>query len=80
MTEKRDGNTVRLEVVFIGMDFYMNSGSIMSSVYTVEDEQYTRYDFGFLQRDLAAGKEIVIRQATEEEMKIFEDKLSRIKR
>ena len=56
--------TLALTLVYIG-NFYIASGTRMSCLYT-EDGQ--RYDFGFLQRALAKGQRITIRQATPEEM------------
>jgi hypothetical protein len=58
-------------LVWIGDNFYMQSGSIMSSIYTAEGGQ--RYDWGFVQRDLREGKEVHIRPAnTEEKLAAYE--------
>lgn len=67
-----DSNVV--EAFFIGDHYYRQSRTMMSSVYLTGKRVhrdgstfYRRYDYGFLQRDLKLGKEVVIRQATQEE-------------
>lgn len=57
-----------IELVYIGQDFYSRSKTMMSSIYKTTGE---RYDYGFLQRDLEAGAEIHIRQATGAEMRAY---------
>lgn len=66
-----------INLVFIGDHFYSESGSAMSPLYT---EEGRRYDFSLIQRDLAAGKEVRIRQATQAEKDKYEARLSRMKR
>jgi len=63
------------ELIFIGDNFYMESGTAMSSIYKVNGE---RFDYGFLQRDLAAGKSFFIRPATKEELSHFKQVLQEI--
>lgn len=41
---------------------------------------FERYDLGFLQRDLAAGHSVEIRQATRDELKKFTTKLLQLRR
>ena len=62
-------------IVYVGEDFYRKSRTAMSSVYT---EDGRRYDFGFLQVDLANGEEVMIRQATEVERGMYEQRLARM--
>ena len=50
---------------YIGDDFYIKSGNIMSSIYT-EDGQRT--DWGKVQMALANGQEVRIRQASDSEL------------
>lgn len=64
-------------LVFIGERFYKESQTLMSSIYRItRDGSWQRYDWGFLQLDISAGKEIRIRPATEKEIKFFEAKLN----
>lgn len=63
------------QVVFIGEQFYLQSGTSMSSVYEVRTvngkKEYKRYDYGFLQCDLANGIRVNIRPATDKERGMF---------
>lgn len=72
------------QVVFIGDQFYSQSGSIMSSVYEVRTvngkKEYKRYDYGFLQCDLANGIRVNIRPATDKELGMFCKALERTKK
>lgn len=52
------------ELIYIGDDFYWQSQTTMSCIYSVSGE---RYDWGFVQRDLRDGKPVNIRPATAEE-------------
>jgi len=65
-----------VELIYIGEKFYFESNTVMSSIYTTRGE---RYDWGFMQRDLANNKSIHIRPATKEEILVFEGKLLSIK-
>jgi len=64
------------ELIYIGDHFYFQSGTAMSSLYTING---SRYDWGFVQRDLSRGKSINIRPATSAEIAIFEGRLKQIK-
>lgn len=66
-----------IELIFIGDDFYLQSGTSMSCIYTVDGH---RYDWGFVQRDLRAGKSITIRPATVEELQPYIQHLNEIRR
>ena len=60
-----------IKLVYVG-DFYFRSKTFMSCIYTEEGE---RYDWGFVQRDLAKGETVTIRQATPEETMSYVDRL-----
>ena len=53
-----------VKLVYMGDHFYVESGTVMSPIYT---EDGRRYDWGFVQCALRDGDEIVIRQATDVE-------------
>ena len=57
----------KIELFYIGDQFYSKSYTFMSSIYKIDT--YERYDWGFVQIDLQNGKEVYIRPATNEEMK-----------
>jgi len=65
-------------VIFIGNNFYYESGTVMSSLYKIVSGGYERYDWGFAERDLADGKSIRIRPADEQEMAIFNAELAEL--
>lgn len=67
---------LNMELIFIGDKFYNESGSIMSSIYTVDGE---RSDWGFVQIALSAGKSVHIRPATKDELLPYNLKLAEIK-
>ena len=71
------------QVVFIGDQFYRQSGSVMSSVYEVRTvngkKEYKRYDYGFLQCDLANGIRVNMRPATDKELGMFVKTLLKVK-
>jgi hypothetical protein len=54
-----------IKLIFIGDEFYEKSKSMMSCLYT---EDGRRYDWGFVNRDLAAGRTVQIRPATQREL------------
>ena len=62
-------------LIYIGEKFYLKSSTIMSSIYT---EEFQRYRWGFVRRDLREGKTINIRPANTIEMAIAENKLKLI--
>jgi hypothetical protein len=66
-----------IELVFIGERFYKDSQTLMSAIYeSLPGGVWERYDWGKLQLDINAGKNIHIRQATKEEIQKFEMKLN----
>jgi hypothetical protein len=66
-----------IELVIIGERFYKESQAMMSAVYREKNKGiFYRYDWGFLQLDMIAGKEIHIRPATPAELRFFEEKLN----
>jgi hypothetical protein len=65
------------KLIFIGNNYYSESGSWMSSLY--EEGTWSRYDWGFVQRDLGEGIPITIRPATEDELIIANQKLLEFK-
>lgn len=62
-----------IELFYIGSDFYMRSGTHMSSIYMAGT--YERYDWGFVQVELQKGTQFFIRQATQEELTWAQNKL-----
>lgn len=66
----------KIKVIYIGDHFYMESGTMMSCLYL---EDGSRYDYGFMKRDLLAGKAIIIRPATDAEIGQYERKLRAFK-
>jgi len=67
---------MNIKLFYIGDHFYPESSTSMSSIYK---EDKTRYDYGFLQRDLEYGHSIEIRQATNNEIQWANKKLKSIK-
>ena len=65
-----------MDCIFIGNRFYEESGSIMSSLYTVEGK---RTDWGFIEAALRNGKSVSIRPATINEIEQYTKKLNEIK-
>ena len=65
-----------INLVYIGEDFYRQSYTEMSPLYT---EDGKRYDYGFLQVDLKKGYDVHIRQATSKEMEFYNKMLDEIK-
>ena len=53
-----------LELIYIGREFYMQSSTMLSSIYQITGE---RSDWGFVQVALSEGRSISIRPATESE-------------
>jgi len=60
------------KLIFIGDDFYNASRTMMSPIYAETGE---RYDWGFVNRDLQAGKKVHIRPATADELRKYQGKL-----
>jgi len=66
-------------LVYTGKDFYWKSGTIMSSIYElVQGGEYKRFDWGFLESALSKGEEFIIRQANEQEQRMFQKHLKEI--
>lgn len=66
-----------MELIYIGDRFYHASGTIMSSIYTVDGQ---RSDWGFVQIALSRGDYVHIRQATEKEREFYDKKLENLKK
>jgi hypothetical protein len=66
-----------LELIYIGDRFYLESGSVMSSLYGIDG---LRKDWGFVNDTLRAGKDVLIRQATNDELEAAQTTLDRIKK
>lgn len=66
-----------MKLIYIGDHFYIESGTMMSSIYT---EDGKRMDWGFVQCALREGKTVNIRPATQAEIDSYEGKLARLKR
>jgi hypothetical protein len=64
-----------VNLIFIGDRFYSESGTVMSSLYTKDG---TRYDWGFVNRDLRSGRTVNIRPATAAELRSAERNLAQI--
>ena len=65
-----------MECIFIGDRFYIESGSIMSSLYKVKGE---RTDWGLVSNALNNGKSVNIRPATINELEQYTKMLNEIK-
>jgi len=66
-----------IELVCIGDRFYKESQSSMSAIYLEKPKgTFYRYDWGWMQLDMFAGKELHIRPPTKEELHFFEEKLN----
>jgi len=66
-----------IELVFIGERFYKESQTLMSSIYqSLPGGMWERYDWGKLQLDINAVKNIHFLPATKEEIQRFETKLN----
>ena len=62
-----------IKLIYIGEKFYMLSGTIMGTLYEVdEDAKWHRWDWGFVQKALGEGKSINIVPADENELTIAE--------
>jgi len=64
-------------LIFIGDKFYFSSGTVMSPIYALDG---SRYDWGFVQRDLKEGKTVIIRPATASEMVPYQERLDALER
>lgn len=66
-----------IKLIYIGDRFYNDSGSIMSSLYS---EEWQRYSWGDVNRDLANGIKVTIRPATDAELGKAHKMLSQLER
>ncbi len=55
-----------VNLFYVGQDFYLGSGTMMSSIYEVGSLK--RYDWGLVQSALRYGNSVNLRPATKEEM------------
>lgn len=65
-----------MKLVYIGDHFYLQSGTMMSSIYT---EDGYRSDWNDVNAALRRGDSIEIRQATPQERSLYDDQLTEIK-
>lgn len=66
-----------IKLVHIGDRFYRDSYTAMSSLYT---EDGIRFDYGFVQIELAKGNNVTIRQATPKELIKYEKFLAKCRK
>ena len=59
-------------VYYFGDKYYERSGTMMGVLYTEKGE---RYDWGFVQRDISNGEEVLVKQATSEMIKRADEQL-----
>jgi hypothetical protein len=64
---------VTKQVIWYGQNAYERSGTFVSPMY---EDNGNRYDWGFAERDLKAGYELTIRQATPDERVQFEERFA----
>lgn len=77
MEQRATAGGEMIEIVFIGERFYKESQTLMSAIYQLlPGGVWDRYDWGKLQLDINAGKDIHIRSATKKEIRRFEMKLN----
>ena len=55
-----------INLIFIGDEFYLESGSMMSSLY--QESNWLRYDWGYVSVALRNGNVVNIRPATDAEL------------
>ena len=63
-------------VFYFGDKYYEKSGTRMGVLYT---EHGQRYDWGFLQRDVAKGEEVIIKKATAKMIEWADSQLQKYK-
>lgn len=63
-------------VYYFGHKYYDQSGTMMGALYTDKGE---RYDWGFLQRDVDNGEDVVVRKANTDMIKWADTQLERFK-
>jgi len=62
-------------VYYFGDEYYWKSGTMMGALYTDRGE---RYDWGFLQRDVRNGEEVLVKPATPEMRALADIKLKEL--
>lgn len=65
-----------LKLIYIGDNFYRESGTVMSSIY---EENGDRSDWGKVQIALKGGQKVSIRPAEKDELDCYETKLINLK-
>lgn len=73
---ERFGVAEKIELFFIGDEFYSKSQTMLSSIYVAGT--YERFDWGFVNCLLREGKTVTIRPATETEMEWAYKKIGQI--
>lgn len=63
-------------VYYFGDKYYDQSKTMMGVLYTDKGE---RYDWGFLQRDVSNGEDVVVRKATPDMIKWADQQLEQFK-
>ena len=63
-------------IYYFGDKYYAQSGTMMGVLYTEKGE---RYDWGFLQRDVERGEDVVVRKATPDMIKWADTQLESYK-
>lgn len=63
-------------VYYFGDKYYDKSGTMLGVLYTDKGE---RYDWGFLQRDVENGEDVVVRKATSDMIQWAENRLEQFK-
>lgn len=63
-------------VYYFGDKYYHQSSTMMSSLYTDKGD---RYDWGFLQRDVSNGEDVVVKKATPAMIKWADEQLESYK-
>jgi hypothetical protein len=75
LTDRPWAQSEEVALVYFGDNFYTESGSVLSSLYTEDGE---RFDYGFMKVALQNGYKITIRQSTEDERQKLRDILNQI--
>lgn len=68
-----------IKFVHIGRKFYRESGTMMGSIYKLQDGLLYRSDWGKIQLLLEQGNSIKIRPATKTELSQFDKELANLK-
>ena len=66
-----------MELIYIGDEFYRESSTSMSSIYTING---VRSDWGQVSRALEQGESVHIRPAIESEITFYKQKLKEVKK